>query len=133
MQRIGVLVVGLLLLAAPETPGQQATGTTLWRVAATTLAVPPALTLGPAAVMWNPAQTQDSARVQLALEAIQTPAAFDATGLIAAVRIPAGSIGQLGLLYWRVGLCDMTHTVDSREPASSSVAVYPVVLGHTCA
>src|SRR5437660_1642479 len=83
MQRIGVLVVGLLLLATPRAPGQQATGTTLWRVAATTLPVPPALTLGPAAVMWNPAQTQDSARLQLALEAIQTPAAVDATGPIA--------------------------------------------------
>ena len=111
MQRIGLLAVGLLLLAAARAPGQQATGTTLWRVAATTLPVPPALTLGPAAVMWNPAQTQDSARVQLALEAIQTPAAVDATGIIAAVRIPAGSIGQLGLLYGRVGLSDITALI----------------------
>src|SRR5438874_831406 len=131
MQRIGVLAVGLLLLAAPETPGQQATGTTLWRVAATTLAVPPALTLGPAAVMWNPAQTQDSARVQLALEAIQTPAAVDATGVIATVRIPAGSIGQLGLLYGRVGLSDITETVDSPDPTGSAVPVYTFVLGAT--
>jgi len=131
MQRIGVLVVGLLLLATPRAPGQQATGTTLWRVAATTLPVPPALTLGPAAVMWNPAQTQDSARLQLALEAIQTPAAVDATGLIAAVRIPAGSIGQLGLLYGRVGLSDITQTVDSPDPTGSVVPVYTFVLGAT--
>src|SRR5258705_416924 len=68
MQRIGLLVVGLLLLAAPRAPGQQATGTTLWRVAATTLTTPPALALGPAAAMWNPAQTEDSARLQLARE-----------------------------------------------------------------
>ncbi len=78
MQRIGLLVVGLLLLAAPRAPGQQATGTTLWRVAATTLTTPPALALGPAAAMWNPAQTEDSARLQLALEAIQTPASGSA-------------------------------------------------------
>src|SRR5437762_13182569 len=131
MQRIGVLAVGLLLLAAPETPGQQATGTPLWRVAATTLPVPPALTLGPAAVMWNPAQTQDSARVQLALEAIQTPAAVDATGIIAAVRIPAGSIGQLGLLYGRVGLSNITQTIDSPDPTGTSVPVYTFALGAT--
>src|SRR2546423_14666635 len=112
MQRIGVLIVGLLFLTAPEMPGQQATGTNLWRVAATTLPVPPALTLGPAAVMWNPAQTQDSARVQLALEAIQTPAAVDATGLIAAVRLPAGSVGQLGLLYGRLGRGKLRPTFD---------------------
>jgi hypothetical protein len=131
MQRIGVLCVGLLLLSGQRAWGQQAAGTTLWRVAATTLPIPPALTLGPAAAMWNPAQTQDSARLQLALEAIQTPAAVDATGLIAAVRIPAGSIGQLGLLYGRVGLSDITQTVDSPDPTGSAVPVYTFALGAT--
>src|SRR3989449_6679866 len=110
MQRIGLLAVGLLLLTAARAPGQQATGTTLWRVAATTLPVPAALTLGPAAVMWNPAQTEDSARVQLALEAIQTPAAVDATGLIAAGRISARSVRQLGLAYGPVRLCNHPPT-----------------------
>jgi hypothetical protein len=131
MQRIALLSVGLLLLVTPRAPGQQAAGTTLWRVAATTLPVPPALTLGPAAVIWNPAQTQDSARVQLAFEAIQTPATVDATGLIAAVRIPAGSIGQLGLLYGRVGLSDITQTIDSPDPTGSVVPVYTFVFGAT--
>jgi len=131
MQRIGVLFVGLLMLSGQRASGQQAAGTTLWRVAATTLPIPPALTLGPAAAMWNPAQTQDSARLQLALEAIQTPAAVDATGLIAAVRIPAGSIGQLGLLYGRVGLSDITQTVDSPDPTGSAVPVYTFAVGAT--
>jgi hypothetical protein len=81
--------------------------------------------------MWNPAQTQDSARLQLALEAIQTPAAVDATGLIAAMRIPAGSIGQLGLIYGRVGLSDITQTVDSPDPTGTSVPVYTFALGAT--
>src|SRR6266568_2960979 len=58
MQRIGPLVVGLLTLGAARAGGQQATGTTLWRVAGTTLATPPALALGPAAAIWNPAQTE---------------------------------------------------------------------------
>jgi hypothetical protein len=131
MQRIGLLFVGLLLLAVQRVPGQQATGTTLWRVAATTLPVPPALALGPAAVLWNPAQTQDSARLQLALEAIQTPAAVDATGIIAAVRIPAGSVGQLGLLYGRVGLSDIAQTVDSPDPTGGVIPVYTFVVDAT--
>ncbi len=92
MQRIALAIVGLLALGGSRALSQQATGTTLWRVAATTLATPPALAIGPAAVLWNPAQTEDSARMQLAVEAIQTPAAVDATGLIAAVRARAGSI-----------------------------------------
>src|SRR3982074_610949 len=104
MQRIALLLVGLLVLVTQRAPGQQATGTPLCGGAGTPPAVLPALTLGPAAVIWNPAQPQDSARLQLALEAIQTPAAVDATALIAAGRIPAASIGQPGLLYGRVGL-----------------------------
>src|SRR6266567_7851191 len=131
MQRLGLLVVGLLLLAAARAPGQQAAGTTLWRVAATTLPVPAALTLGPAAVMWNPAQTEDSARMQLAMEAIQTPAAVDATGLIAAVHARAGSIGQVGFLYGRVGLSDVTQTVDSPDPTGAVIPIYTFALGTT--
>ena len=131
MQRIGLLVVGLLLLDAHWAPGQQATGTTLWRVAATTLATPPALALGPAAAIWNPAQTQDSARLQLAVEAIQTPVAVDATGLIATMRVPVGSIGQLGLLYGRVGLSDVTQTIDSPDPTGGVVPVYTFAVGAT--
>src|SRR2546430_17691319 len=116
MQRIGLLVVGLLALGGPRATAQQASGTTLWRVAATTLATPPALATGPSSAIWNPAQTEDGARLQLGLEAIQTPSAVDATGLIATMRIPAGKLGQLGLIYGRVGLSDVTQTVDSPDP-----------------
>ncbi len=131
MQRIALLFVGLLTLGANRAAGQQAAGTTLWRVAATTLATPPALALGPAAAFWNPAQTEDSARLQLAVEAIQTPAAVDATGLITTVRFPVRSLGQFGLLYGRVGLSDITQTVDSPDPTGALVPVYTFAVGAT--
>lgn len=131
MQRIGLLVVGLLTLDQRPAPAQQATGTTLWRVAATTLATPPALAVGPAAALWNPAQTEDGARLQVGVEAIQTPSAVDATGLIATVRVPAGSVGQLGLLYGHVGLSDISQTVDSPDPTGAVIPVYTFVVGAT--
>ena len=131
MQRIGVLFLGLLGLAAAGAAAQQAAGTTLWRVAGTTLATPPALAVGPAAAIWNPAQTEDSVRAQVAVEAIQTPSAVDATGLIATVRARAGKIGQLGFLYGRIGLSDITQTVDSPDPTGSAVPVYTFVAGGT--
>ena len=129
MQRIGLLLVGLSTLAPAGGNAQQATGTTLWRVAATTLATPPALAQGAAAAIWNPAQTQDSARFQLALEAIQTPSSVDATGVIGTMRIPAGKIGHVGLIYGRVGLSDITQTSDSPDPTGSTVPVYTYTLG----
>ena len=129
MQRIGLLLVGLSALATIRANGQDATGTTLWRVAATTLATPPALAQGATAALWNPAQTQDSARWQLAFEAIQTPSSVDATGVIGTMRIPAGKIGHLGILYGRVGLSEITQTADSPDPTGSTVPVYTYTLG----
>lgn len=129
MQRIGILLVGLFALGVAGAEAQEATGTTLWRVAATTLATPPALAQGAAAAIWNPAQAQDSARLQLALEAIQTPSAINATGMIGTIRIPAGKIGHLGLIYGRVGLSDIAQTIDSPDPTGSAVPVYTFAVG----
>lgn len=133
MQRIAVLLVGLTVVAGGAAPatGQTAAGTALWRVAATTLAVPPALARGPGAVFWNPAQDGDSGSTQLALEAVQTPAAVGASGMLAAVRFPAGSVGEIGLLYGRVGLSDLARTIDSPDPSGSQIPVYTFALGGT--
>ena len=133
MQRIGLLLLGVLAAGESRAAAQQATGTALWRVVGTTLATPAALATGPAAAMWNPAQTEDSARLQLGIEAIQTPSAVDATGILATVRIPAGEIGQIGLIYGRVGLSDITQTVDSPDPSGTAVPVYTFLLGTTWA
>jgi hypothetical protein len=131
MQRIGLLVVGLLALTGARAATQQTTGTELWRVAATTLPTPPALALGPSAALWNPAQTEDGARLQLGIDAIQTPSAVDATGMIATMRVPAGSLGQIGVLYGRVGLSDISQTVDSPDPTGAVVPVYTFFIGST--
>jgi hypothetical protein len=110
---------------------QQAAGTALWRLAATTLPLPPALATGTAAVFWNPAQIEDSARTQLGFEGIQTPAAIGASGMLAAIRIRAGSVGQIGFVYGHVGLSDLTRTGDSPDPIGSAVPVYTSALGLT--
>ncbi len=131
MQRIAVLLVGLVAMPGGASTAQQAAGTALWRLAATTLPLPPALATGTAAVFWNPAQIEDSARTQLGLEGIQTPAAIGASGLLAAVRVRAGSVGQIGFVYGHVGLSDLTRTGDSPDPIGSSVPVYTSALGVT--
>jgi hypothetical protein len=131
MQRIAALLVGLAIIPAGPSTAQQAAGTALWRLAATTLPLPPALATGTAAVFWNPAQIEDSARTQLGLEAIQTPAAIGASGMLAAVRVRAGSIGQIGFVYGRVGLSDLTRTGDSPDPIGGAVPVYTYALGAT--
>ena len=130
MQRIAVLLVGLVAIPGASSSAQQAAGTALWRLAATTLPLPPALATGTAAVFWNPAQIEDSARTQLGLEGIQTPAAIGASGMIAAVRVRAGSVGQIGFVYGHIGLSDLTRTGDSPDPIGA-VPVYTSALGAT--
>jgi hypothetical protein len=134
MQRIGLLLVGLIVVANAS-GAQQAAGTALWRVAATTLPVPPALAAGAAATFWNPAQNDDSGKIQVAFEAIQTPSAVGASGLLAAALFPTRALGggHLGLVYGRVGLSDLTRTTDSPDPTGSSIPVYTFALGATWA
>src|SRR5258706_714134 len=115
MQRIAALLVGLATIPRSGA-AQQAAGTALWRLAATTLPLPPALATGTAAVFWNPAQIEDSARTQIGVEGIQTPAAIGASGMLAAVRMRAGAVGQLGFVYGHVGFSDLTRTGDSPDP-----------------
>src|ERR1043166_5243957 len=134
MQHIGrPLVAGLVLAGILPRPAtaQQATGTTLWRLAATTLATPPALAVGPTAALWNPAQTADTARVIPGFAAIHKPSAVDASGMIATARVRAGRLGQLGLIFGRVGLSDITQTLDSPDPTGTAVPVYTLALGAT--
>lgn len=131
MQRIAVLLVGLAAVPGGSGTAQQAAGTALWRLAATTLPLPPALAIGTAAVFWNPAQIEDSARTQLGIEGLQTPASIGASGMIAAVRVRAGAVGQIGFVYGHVGLSDLTRTGDSPDPIGSAVPVYTSALGVT--
>ncbi len=107
--------------AAPVSP-QGSAGAELWRLAAVTLPLPPALATGAAAAYWNPAQTDDAA--QLGADLVQTPQAIGATGLMAALRVPAGRVGTIGFLYARMGLGDLIHTTDSPDPDGASIPFY---------
>jgi hypothetical protein len=101
---------------------QQSAGSELWRLAAVTLPLPPALATGAAATFWNPAQ--DDPHGQIGLDLLQTPAVVGATGLIGAVRVPLGRLGSLGLVYARMGLGDLVRTSDSPDPDGESIPFY---------
>jgi hypothetical protein len=131
MQRIAVLLIGLAAVGGARGTAQQAAGVALWRLAASTLPLPAALAIGTTAAFWNPAQIEDSARTQLGLEGVQTPAAIGASAVLAAVRVRAGSIGQVGVVYGRVGLTDLARTGDSPDPIGSAIPVYASAAGVT--
>ncbi|HJQ66300.1 MAG TPA: hypothetical protein VJ816_07985 [Gemmatimonadales bacterium] len=107
----GVLPVG----------AQSSAGAELWRLWAVTIPLPAALATGAASAYWNPAQTGPG---QIGVDVVQTPQAVGATGVVAAVRMPAGRIGSIGLLYARMSLGDLVHTTDSPDPDGAPIPYY---------
>jgi hypothetical protein len=131
MQRIALVLTCLALPGAAF--GQGTAGTDLWRVAATTLPLPPALARGGAAAFWNPAQTDREARSVLVFEAIETPAAIGASGFIAVARVRAGGVGTIGAMYARMEIGDLVRTTFSPDPDPASIPFFTEVLGATWA
>jgi hypothetical protein len=128
MQRISLLLAGFAPVALW---GQQDAGTELWRVAATTLPLPPALGTGGAAAFWNPAQPPTPEHVSLALEVIQTAPTVGASGVLASVRVRMRPLGQVGLVYGRMGIGDLVRTSLSPDPDPGTIPYYTQTLGAT--
>jgi len=123
----------LLLCFATGLPAalasQQSAGSELWRLAAVTLPLPPALATGAAAAFWTP--VQGNGQGQIGLDLLQTPAVVGATGLIGAVRVPVRHLGTVGLVYARMGIGDLVRTTDSPDPDGESIPFYAQSGGFT--
>src|SRR2546427_11005381 len=101
MPRVALL---LAVLAPAALLGQEGAGAELWRVAATTLAQPPALATGGAAGFWNPAQPETGERAAFGLEAVNTPSTVGLAGVLFTARARVRPVGRGGLVYGREGV-----------------------------
>jgi hypothetical protein len=115
------LVLAALVALPAVARAQQAAGTQLWRIAAGTLPLPPALATG-ASAWWNPAQP--NARSAFSLELIQTPATIGASGFLAGIRVAVPRVGRLGVAYGRMGMDDLVRTTLSPAPDGAPVSYY---------
>jgi hypothetical protein len=121
--RVSGLFLVILSTGLPSVlASQQSAGSELWRLAAVTVPLPPALATGAAAAFWTPVQESDHG--QLGLDLLQTPAVVGATGLIGAVRVPVRHFGAVGVVYARMGLGDLVRTTDSPDPEGESIPFY---------
>src|SRR5881296_867485 len=126
MQRICGTVLTLLpgLLAA-----QQSAGAELWRLAATTLPIPPALATGGAAAFWNPAQPAGPEHGSVAFEAIETSPEVGAQGVLLTARARVTPIGGVGLVYGRMSIGDLVRTSLSPDPDPGGIPYYTQTIG----
>jgi hypothetical protein len=109
--------------AAPTLASQASAGTELWRLAAVTLPIPPALATGAAAAFWNPAQ-RAAVTGQLGLDFVQTPQVVGASGVIAGVTFPLRRVGTVGFVYARMGISNLVRTTDSPDPDGAAIPFY---------
>src|SRR2546425_1333521 len=109
--------------------GQEGAGAELWRVAATTLAQPPALATGGAAGFWNPAQPGTGERAALGLEAVSTPATVGAAGVLFTARARLRPVGRVGIVYGRMSVSDLVPTSLSPDPDGGTIPFYTQIVG----
>src|SRR3989442_4760477 len=121
------LLLGVLAPAALL--GQEGAGAELWRVAATTLAQPPALATGGAADFWNPAQPGTGERAALGLEAVSTPATVGAAGVLFTARARLRPVGRVGIVYGRMSVSDLVPTSLSPDPDGGTIPFYTQTVG----
>src|SRR3989441_1920572 len=121
------LLLGVLAPAALL--GQEGAGAELWRVAATTLAQPPALATGGAAGFWNPAQPGTGERAALGLEAVSTPATVGAAGVLFTARARLRPVGRVGIVYGRMSVSDLVPTSLSPDPDGGTIPFYTQIVG----
>src|SRR6266700_787145 len=108
---------------------QRICGTVLWRLAATTLPIPPALATGGAAAFWNPAQPAGPEHGSVAFEAIETSPEVGAQGVLLTARARVTPIGGVGLVYGRMSIGDLVRTSLSPDPDPGGIPYYTQTIG----
>src|SRR5256712_1866310 len=126
MPRVALL---LGVLAPAALLGQEGAGAELWRVAAATLAQPPALATGGAAGFWNPAQPGTGERAAVGLEAVNTPSTVGAAGVLFTARARGSPVGRVGIVYGRMSVSDLVATSLSPDPDGGTIPFYTQTVG----
>src|SRR2546425_300155 len=126
MPRVALL---LGVLAPAALLGQEGAGAELWRVAAATLAQPPALATGGAAGFWNPAQPQTGERAAFGLEAVNTPSTLGLAGVLFTARARVRPVGRVGIVYGRMSVSDLVPTSLSPDPDGGTIPFYTQTVG----
>ncbi len=124
-----------VLWTAPGTTvlAQAPASASLWRVAATSLAVPAALQQGEAGAFWNPATAASATRIAIGVQAVHTGSTLGLSGLLGAGSLGVGGPFRVGIVIGRVQIRDLVRTTTSPDSRGGSIPVYEQFAGVTLA
>ena len=109
--------------------GQAPESSQLWRVAATSLAVPPALQTGPLAMAWNPAAGQQLGSLSGGLQIVHTSNVLGLSGFLGGITTSLGRRAGIGLSLGRLDVRDLVRTTTSPSTVGGSIPVYTQYAG----
>ncbi len=123
-------IIALVLLSWPATAHAQAPAAAdLWRVAATSLAGPPALERGPRAVFWNPAAEPGLAGLVVGAEVVHTSDVLGLSGFLVGARYAPRPWLQTGIVLARMDVRDLVRTTTSPNSEFGTIPVYEQLAG----
>ena len=117
------------MLCAGHAMGQAPESSQLWRVAATSLAVPPALQAGPLAMAWNPAAGQELGSLSGGLQIVHTSNVLGLSGFLGGLATSLGPRAGLGLALGRLEVGDLVRTTTSPSNVGGSIPVFTQYAG----
>lgn len=120
-------VLAMLAAVAPPLAAQAPASAGLWRVAAVSLATPPALGYGVAAQFWNPAAPH-AGTLAAGIEVVQTSDVLGLSGIIAGASQRLGPV-DVGLLMGRMEVHDLVRTTTSPSSEPDGIPVYAQLAG----
>jgi len=116
------LVAETALAQAPESAG-------LWRVAAASLSVPPALERNSAGLSWNPAADLHRGRLNAGIELIHTSSTLGMDGIVAGASAYLGARTAIGAVVGRIDVRDLVRTTTTPTAIGGSIPVYTQYAG----
>lgn len=129
LRATALMAVALACLDPGRANAQQSIASDLWRVAAGTLVVPPALASDGSAALWTPAATLEAggATFKLGVETIHAPSDAGISGSVATASARTTGGWTLSAVYGRLSISDLVHTETSPE-ALGGIPVFAQVL-----
>ncbi len=118
-----------LILWSNAAVGQAPESAGLWRVYATSLAVPPALQTGPLASVWNPAAGPPQGAFLGGLHIVHTSSVLGLAGFTGGLAKSVGDRFGLALELGRIDIRDLVRTTTSPGSVGGSIPVYTQYLG----
>ncbi len=130
MRRVILLSALLSGAVAPSRLAAQAPpSAALWRVAASSLALPPALTAGVAGTFWNPGALGQARGLAVGAHVFHTSDVLGMSGVLLGGSLPLPKPVRAGVLLGRVDIRDLVRTTTSPDANEGSIPVYTQFVG----